>query len=206
MFSSLVGPRPTQNFKVDVSRFSLFHFWFSSKFKPLYWRHWPLPIPALHWFRTLWAKVLSEVKKFSERRMADIDMTKLWAAFDSAFGIIEINEQAVKQIQELVELLKAFGSIEDRFSQSQEEEKSRFTEKMVSLAAWSKTLFKPDLVKMNDLLIQWSANSPVHPKDNGGDSLAHLSEQFTPIESVDLPAEFDDAFLLQCAMAMSKQM
>ena len=129
--------------------------------------------------RTLWAKVLHEVKTFTERRIPNIDMAKLWEGFASVRGVKLIDAAAVSQIKELVNLLKSFGTVEDRFSESHAEERSKFTENMVGLAEWFQADFKPGLQQANELLTMWTASRKEDAKD--GMSMALLAEEFSPI-------------------------
>ena len=131
-------------------------------------------------------------------------MNKLWEGFASVRSVKLINAAAVTEIKQLVSLLKSFGTVEDRFSESQEEERTRFTENMVGLAGWFGAEFKPGLQQANDFFTKWAASSvQANSEDGVAMSMAELAKKFIPMEKVSLPAELDESFQLQCSMASS---
>ena len=149
--------------------------------------------------RSLWAKVLGAVKEYTERKLADIDMTAFWDAFSPVCEIQlspENRADHLKKIQHLLELLKAFGSVESRFSQAQAEEKSRFDEKIAALKDWFQRSFQPNIPQINGVLVGWiSAAEP-----EKGDNMDERAKAFKPVQ-FRLPPDLDDTFNLQCDMS-----
>ena len=148
--------------------------------------------------------MLHEVKAFTERHIPDIDISKLWDGFTSVCSVKLINATAVTEIKELVNLLKSFGTIEDRFSESQQEDRTRFMENMAGVAEWFQAEFKPQLPQANELLTKWTASRmQADAKDGVALSLAEVAQRFSPMEMVGIPIELDESFHLQCAMTCS---
>lgn len=143
--------------------------------------------------------MLAEVKKHSEKRVPSLDMDALARAFESVCAL-QLESASTPDhentIRILLDFLKVFGNLDDRYTHNQQEERLKFQESIAKLVAWSQANFTPNLPEMNAKLLRMLKEGS--PEE--ANTMLERADKFKTV-NLKLPDEYNNQFLMQCSMA-----
>lgn len=160
-----------------------------------------LPTPSLQMctnVRMLWTSVLGEVKKFSERKIPQVDLEAFLAASKEVCALEPLTDDSTytdeqqQDISKLCKMLVPFSE-EALIFEDAPENGAKFKEGLDSVTKWFES-FQPDFEKFGEVLADAVCNSTNAVEESAG--LEAHADAFPP-SPIKVPNSFDSVFQLQ---------